>query len=79
MEGTVRFEPAAGDRGTRVRLSLRFDPPGGQITASVLDRLKLAPETLVGVALSRFKSLVETGEIATLEGNPSARGAGDIV
>lgn len=77
MDGTVRFEPAAGDRGTRVALSLRFDPPGGQITATLLNRLKLAPETLVGVALSRFKSLVETGEIPTLEGNPSARGGGD--
>jgi len=79
MQGTVRFHEAPGDRGTRVQLAIRFDPPGGPITATVLDRLELAPETLVGVALSRFKSLIETGEVPTLDGNPSARGAGDVV
>lgn len=78
-EGSVRFRPAPGDRGTVVTLSLDFDPPGGAVGNAALERLDIVPETLAGRALSRFKSLVETGEIPTLEGNPSARGDGDLL
>jgi len=78
-EGSVRFRPAAGDRGTLVTLSLRFDPPGGAVGGAALNRLGIVPETLAGEALGRFKSLVETGEIPTTEANPSARGSGDPI
>jgi uncharacterized membrane protein len=78
-EGTVRFREAAGDRGTRVTLSVSFDPPGGTIGTAALKRLDVVPEALVGEALDRFKSLAESGEIPTLDDNPSARGAGDLV
>lgn len=78
-EGTVRFRPAAGDRGTEVTLELDFDPPGGEIGNAVVQRLGIVPEAIAGNALDRFKSLVETGEIPTLERNPSARGSGDLV
>jgi len=78
-EGAVRFEPAPGDRGTVVTLSVSFDPPGGTLGNAALERLGIVPETLVGQALSRFKSLAETGEIPTLEENPSARGRGDLL
>lgn len=76
-EGSVRFRPASGDRGTVVTLSVRFDPPGGPLGRALLDQLEPVPGAVAGNALRRFKSLVETGEIATLEGNPSARGRGD--
>lgn len=78
-EGSVRFRPAPGDRGTTVTLSLKFDPPGGALGAAALERLDIVPEALAGTVLDRFKSLVETGEISTLEGNPSARGKGDRI
>lgn len=78
-EGSVRFRPASGDRGTEVTLSLDFDPPGGTAGNAALKRLDIVPETLAGTVLGRFKSLVETGEIPTLEGNPSARGSGDTL
>ena len=69
-EGSVRFRPAAGDRGAVATLRLRFDPPGG--AAGKL----LGPKPL-GLAadgvLRRFKSLVETGEIPTTERQPAAR------
>jgi uncharacterized membrane protein len=77
--GSVRFRPAAGDRGTVVTLTLDFDPPGGPVGNSLLKRLNVVPETLAGHALGRFKSLVESGEIPTLEGNPSGRGQGDML
>lgn len=78
-EGSVRFRPAPGDKGTEVTLGMRFDPPGGAVGGTVLDRLGFVPETLVHEALRRFKSLVETGEIPSIERNPSARGSGDLV
>lgn len=77
--GTVRFSPASGDRGTRVTLSLGFGPPGTTFGNATLRRLDVVPAELAGVALDRFKSLVESGEIPTLEGNPSARGRGDLL
>jgi uncharacterized membrane protein len=77
-EGTIRFSPAPGNRGTEVTLSVHFDPPGGAIGTAALKRLDVVPGVLVGTALRRFKSLVETGEVPSLEANPSARGKGDL-
>jgi uncharacterized membrane protein len=78
-EGSVRFRPAPGDRGTEVTLRLQFDPPGGALGSTVLERLGFVPATLANEALGRFKSLAETGEIPTLERNPSGRGSGDLL
>ncbi|WP_226041762.1 SRPBCC family protein [Natrinema sp. DC36] len=78
-DGEVRFRPAPGDRGTQVTLQLQFDPPGGKLGAAVVQRLGIVPKTIAQTALRRFKSLAETGEIPTLEANPSARGSGDLV
>lgn len=78
-EWSASFEPAAGDRGTRVTFRVAFDPPGGRLGDAALKRLGVAPEVVVAGALDRFKSLVETGTIPTLEENPSARGRGDLV
>lgn len=77
--GSVQFRPAAGDRGTVVTLSLEFDPPGGTVGKTVLKRLDIVPETLAGHTLGRFKSLTESGEIPSLDGNPSGRGMGDTL
>lgn len=78
-EGSIRFSPAPGDRGTKATLSVRFDPPGGAFGTAALRQLDLVPSTLAGEALRRFKSLLETGEIQTLEGNPSGRGTGGLI
>jgi len=79
VEWTVRFDPAPGDRGTEVRLALDVDPPGGAVGRALLGRAGLLPAALVGRSLRRFKSLAETGEIPTLDRNPSGRGRGDLV
>lgn len=78
-EGTLRFRPAAGDRGTEVALRIRFAPPGGALGGAAMRLFAFVPSALAGKALRRFKSLVETGEMPTLERNPSARGMGDTV
>lgn len=78
-EGQVRFRPAQGGRGTEAALRFRFDPPAGVLGDAAMKLSDLVPGTLAGVALRRFKSLVEAGEIPSIERNPSARGSGDAV
>lgn len=78
-EGSVQFEPAPGDRGTEVTVYFRFDPPGGAVGNAAAKRLGIVPETVALKSLRRFKSLAESGEIPTLEKNPSARGSGDKI
>jgi uncharacterized membrane protein len=77
--GEVRFQPAPGDRGTVVTLSLTFEPPGGRTGARALERLDLVTESLAGEALHRFKTLAESGEVPTLAENPSDRASGELV
>lgn len=77
--GSVSFRPAPADRGTEVTLRLEFYPPGGRVGDAAIEALGGVPESLAGTALDRFKSLAETGEIATIERNPSGRGSGDAV
>jgi uncharacterized membrane protein len=78
-EGSVHFDSAPADRGTQVTLRLRFDPPGGALGGAAMNLLGIVPETLASKALDRFKSIAETGEIPTLDRNPSGRGRGDVV
>jgi uncharacterized membrane protein len=77
-EWASEFRPSPGGRGTQVTFRVSFAPPGGSLGRAAVERLETAPETLVGDALGRFKSLAETGEVPSLEGNPSARGRGDL-
>ena len=78
-EGSVRFSPAPADRGTEVRLELRVDPPGGSVGRAAMERLGIVPKALTNKVLYRYRSLVEAGEMPTLEGNPSGRGRGDPI
>ena len=73
--GSVRFEPAAGGRGTKVRVVLKYDPPGGVIGAAVARLFGENPEQQISEDLRRFKQLMESGEVITNEGQPSGRGA----
>lgn len=78
-EGSVRFLERGDGAETEVTLHLRFDPPGGRVGTAAMERLDLVPNAAAGKALGRFKSLVETGAVPTLEGTPSARGRGDLL
>ncbi|NUZ04659.1 SRPBCC family protein [Piscinibacter koreensis] len=73
-EGSVRFHPAQGDRGTVTTLHVRFAPPGGSLSHAAVKLLGTTPlELMADRALRRFKSLVEAGEIPTTERQPAAR------
>ncbi len=66
--GTVRFEPAPGGQGTEVTVQLEYNPPGGRLAALFAKLTGEEPKQQVAAALSRFKALMEAGEIPTIEG-----------
>lgn len=72
--GSVRFEEGPGGRGTVVRVELTYRPPGGTAGAMLAKLFGEEPEQQIDADLRRFKQHMETGEIATTEGQPSARG-----
>ncbi len=66
--GFVRFQPATGNRGTQVKVVLEYQPPGGALTNAIAKLFGESPQEQIGDELNRFKQLMETGEIATTEG-----------
>lgn len=71
--GFVRFTPAPGGRGTEVKVVIEYNPPGGAVGAALAKLFGEEPEQQAGDDLRRFKQLMEAGEIATTEGQPSGR------
>jgi uncharacterized membrane protein len=71
--GSVRFEQAPGGRGTLVKVALSYEPPGGTLGRLAAKLFGEEPEQQVDEDLRRFKQLIETGEIATTEGQTSGR------
>jgi uncharacterized membrane protein len=72
--GSVHFTPAPGGRGTQVRVILKYDPPMGKAGAFLAKMFRRAPEQEIKDELRRFKQLMETGEIATTQGQSTCRG-----
>jgi uncharacterized membrane protein len=70
---SVQFKRAYGDRGTIVEVTVYYDPPGGNVGATLLKLFGDDPEKEIQQGLRRFKQLMETGEILTTEGQPSGR------
>ncbi|MEH0973130.1 SRPBCC family protein [Micromonospora sp. CPCC 205546] len=68
--GRVLFVPAPGDRGTEVRVRLRYAPPAGALGRAVAKLFGEEPEQQVRDDLRRFKQVVETGEVVRSEGSP---------
>ena len=71
--GVVRFEPAPGNRGTEVRVKLTYDPPGGQIGATLAQVFGQGADRQVRESLRNFKHILETGEIPTNDNQPMGR------
>ncbi|MBX9624116.1 MAG: SRPBCC family protein [Gemmataceae bacterium] len=71
--GSVHFRMAPAGRGTEVRVSLKFDPPGGKFGSFVARLFGENPDQQVRGDLRRFKQLVETGETPTVEGQSHGR------
>lgn len=71
--GSVWFSPAAGNRGTVVKVALKYNPPGGKFAAKLAGFFGEDGLTVIVEDLYRLKSLLETGETPTIEGQPRGR------
>jgi uncharacterized membrane protein len=71
--GSVHFEPAPGERGTQVKVVLNYNAPAGKFGALLAKLFGQEPGQIIEEDLRRLKQILETGEIATVEGQPSGR------
>ena len=71
--GSVQFKPARGDRGTEVKVTTTYDAPAGALGDAIATLFGENPKQQIGDDLARFKMLMEAGEIATNDGQPSGR------
>ena len=69
--GSVRFIPVAGERGTEVHVELTYHPPAGAVGMAVAKLFGEEPQHQIEDDLRHFKQFMETGEIATTQGQPS--------
>ena len=68
--GSVRFREAPGQRGTEVRVELQYNPPAGVVGAYIARMFGREPEQEIAADLGRLKQFLESGEVATTEGQP---------
>ncbi|HEY0564912.1 MAG TPA: SRPBCC family protein [Terriglobales bacterium] len=68
VDGSVEFRQATDGRGTRIDVNMRYRPPAGTAGHVVAKLLGRDPHFMVSHDLRRFKALLETGEIPTIEG-----------
>ena len=71
--GSVNFDNAGEGRGTRVTVHLQYDPPAGKLGALFAKLFGEEPSQQIHEDLRRLKRLLETGEVPTIEGQPSGR------
>ncbi len=71
--GTVRFSEDRAGRGTQIDVELRYRPPMGGAGALVAKLFGEEPGQQLKADLRRLKQVLETGEVATTEGQSSGR------
>ena len=71
--GIVTFKQAPPGRGTELTTHLRYEPPGGLVGEAFAHLTNTLTAQLIREELRRFKAVLETGEVPTIEGQPSGR------
>ncbi|HEY7327765.1 MAG TPA: YgaP-like transmembrane domain [Gemmataceae bacterium] len=71
--GSVHFRELPNGRGTEVRVVLKYDAHAKQLAAPVARLLGSSPCQQIHEDLQHFKQVMETGEIATIQGQPRGR------
>ena len=61
--GFVRFRPAPADQGTEIVVEMRYDPPGGRLTAAIAKLFGESGQEVVIRDLQAFKNVMELGEV----------------
>ena len=75
--GTLLLADAPGGRGTEVCVSVAYEAHGGKVGELVRRFSSEEPKQLVAKHLYRLRQLLEAGEIATTDGQPSGRDKAD--
>jgi uncharacterized membrane protein len=65
--GSVHFSKEQGDAGTRVRVVLKYNPPGEKLGATLARLLGDAPEQEVEKDLQHLKQQLESDETASIQ------------
>jgi uncharacterized membrane protein len=63
--GRIEFLDSTNGRGTLVKATIVYDPPGGNLGRLVAKLFEKEPNIQVRRDLRRFKQLMEAGEVAT--------------
>ena len=71
--GSVHFMDAPGERGTIVHVSMEYQPPAGSLGAAFAKLFGEEPGQQIRDDLRHFKQMLETGEVPSVEGQPSGR------
>jgi uncharacterized membrane protein len=71
--GSVHFKAAPEGRGTILKVEINYDAPGGSVTAAIARLFGEEPGQQVQEDLRRLKQILETGEAAVAEAQPSGR------
>jgi uncharacterized membrane protein len=70
--GSVHFDRLPGERGTKIKVVMEYRPPVGQLGVAAAKLFGEEPEQILETDLRRFKQLMETGVVASAEGEPQA-------
>jgi uncharacterized membrane protein len=77
--GSVTFADAPGNRGTEILVELHYDMPASYLGAAVARMFGEEPYFQINEDLRRMKSLLETGVIPSIEGQPHGERGGNPV
>ena len=73
-EGEIEFALAPADRGTEVRVSLRYRQRGGRLAATAARVTGDEPDQVLRTSLRRIKQVLECGEVPVSDDEPAAQG-----
>jgi len=69
--GSLELRDAPGGRGTIVSVRLEYLPSGGSLGAAISHLTGRSPQRVLADKLRRARSLLETGEVPTTNGQPT--------
>ena len=58
--GSVEFAPSGNGQGTRITVTLQYDPPAGPVGAAIATLFGRDPNRTIAADLARFKEAMET-------------------
>ena len=72
-EGYVTFRSVFNGQGTEIHARITYHPPAGEVGARIAGFFEELQARYLREDLRSFKRLIETGELPTTQGQPSAR------